>query len=273
VLVVISGVPGVGKSAVAAELADRLSAVHLSIDPVEDAMLGAGLPSGWQTGVAAYEVTRAAAELNLARGRVVVVDAVNDSEPARATWRTAADRTQVPVVFVLLTCSDEGEHRRRLEGRVRGFGRLAEPTWPQVAERLASYQPWEDCVVVDTGRPLPAVVDEVEAQVGCRPAVLDVLAAPHRTAPGDGDAVAAARAAMTSHWCSTVVPGEDEGWVVRTWTAPPAGQRRPTGTPDVVHRVVARHVGGQPVEGEPVGRQRIEAGKVQLVVQQVHPAG
>jgi predicted kinase len=165
VLVILSGVPGVGKSAVAAELADRLSAVHLSIDPVEDAMLGAGLPAGWQTGVAAYEVTRAAAELNLARGRVVVVDAVNDSEPARATWRTAADRTQVPLVCVLLTCSDEGEHRRRLEGRVRGFGRLAEPTWPQVVERLASYQSWEDCVVVDTGRPLPAVVDEVQAQV------------------------------------------------------------------------------------------------------------
>jgi predicted kinase len=167
VLVVLSGLPGVGKSAVAAALANRLSAVHLSIDPVEDALLAAGLPAGWQTGVAAYEATRASAELNLAQGRVVVVDAVNDSEPARSTWRTAADRTSASLAFVHLTCSDEAEHRRRLEGRVRGFGRLPEPTWPQVVERMASYEPWSagDCVVVDTGRALPLVVDEVERRL------------------------------------------------------------------------------------------------------------
>ena len=166
-LTVISGVPGVGKSAVAAELATRLAAVHLSIDPVEDAMLAAGLPAGWQTGVAAYEATRACAELNLTQGRVVVVDAVNDSEPARSTWRAAADRTSAPLVFVLLTCRDEAEHRRRLEGRVRGFGRLPEPTWSDVVERLASYEPWGagNCHVVDSGPGLHVVVDEVERHV------------------------------------------------------------------------------------------------------------
>jgi len=91
-LIVISGLPGTGKTAVAAGVAARLRAVHLSIDTVEDAMLGAGLAPGWQTGVAAYEATRAAAEQNLALGRDVVVDAVNDSEPARQTWRRAAER-------------------------------------------------------------------------------------------------------------------------------------------------------------------------------------
>jgi predicted kinase len=37
-LIVVSGLPGTGKSAVAAELAARLGAVHLSIDPIEDAL-------------------------------------------------------------------------------------------------------------------------------------------------------------------------------------------------------------------------------------------
>src|SRR3954447_13072767 len=85
VLIVISGLPGTGKSAVAAVLADRLRAVHLSIDPIEDALLGAGLARSWETGVAAYEAARVMAEGNLTLGRSVVVDAVNDSEPARET--------------------------------------------------------------------------------------------------------------------------------------------------------------------------------------------
>lgn len=252
-IVVISGLPGVGKSAVAADLADRLSAVHLSVDPVEDALRGAGLPAGWTTGVAAYEATRASAELNLVLGRVVVVDAVNDSEPARATWRSAAERTGVPAVFVLLTCQDAVEHRRRLEGRSRGFTSLPEPGWPEVVERAAGYEPWDEpaCLVVDTAPPLPEVVEQVARHVaerrpgGPRPAA-------GRWPPRDGDAVAAARSALTRHWRSTVVPGGQDDWVVRTWTGTPPGDGRPSGAPDAVHRVAEE--GGA------------------LVVRQVHPA-
>lgn len=257
-IVVVSGVPGVGKSAVASALATRLSAVHLSVDPVEDALLAAGLLPGWQTGVAAYEVTRVSAELNLSSARRVVVDAVNDSEPARSTWRRAAERAEVPVVFVLLTCRDAVEHRRRLEGRVRGFDRLSEPTWPQVVERMARYEPWADrdeCLVVDSARPLELVVDEVEEHVSTQHRSGSSLSRPPGAGrpPDEGDAVAAARSAVMSHWRSTVVPGEDGGWVVRTWTSTPPGDSRPSGTPDVVHQV-----------GEQDG---------ELVVQKLHPAG
>ncbi|WP_115923773.1 AAA family ATPase [Calidifontibacter indicus] len=86
-LIAISGLPGVGKSSIAAAVASRDGAVHLSIDPVEESILACGLPSGWQVGVAAYEAVGAMAEQNLRLGRDVVVDAVNDSEEARQTWR------------------------------------------------------------------------------------------------------------------------------------------------------------------------------------------
>ena len=86
-LIVVSGLPGVGKSEAARRVAAALRAVHLSIDPVEEALLSTGLAPGWTTGVAAYEAVRAAAESNLSLGLTVVVDAVNDSEPARETWR------------------------------------------------------------------------------------------------------------------------------------------------------------------------------------------
>jgi len=143
-LVVISGLPGTGKSAVAAEVAREADAVHLSIDTVEDALLGAGIPRSWTTGVAAYEAVRAAAEQNLDLGRIVVVDAVNDSEPARATWRRAAATTGTPLMFVLLTLDDEAEHRRRLEGRSRNLTNLLEPSWDDVSSRRSSFAPWTD---------------------------------------------------------------------------------------------------------------------------------
>lgn len=143
-LVVISGLPGTGKTAVAAVVARGAEAVHLSIDTVEDALLGAGLARSWVTGVAAYEAVRAAAEQNLGLGRIVVIDAVNDSEPARDTWRRAAATADVPLIFVLLTLDDEVEHRRRLEGRTRNLGNVHEPSWDDISSRRASFEPWED---------------------------------------------------------------------------------------------------------------------------------
>lgn len=145
-LVVISGLPGTGKTAVAAKVARDADAVHLSIDIVENALLGAGFPRSWTTGVAAYEAVRAAAEqnLDLNLGRIVVVDAVNDSEPARDTWRRAAATAGVPLIFVLLALDDDVEHRRRLEGRSRNLTNVAEPSWEDVSSRRASFEPWSD---------------------------------------------------------------------------------------------------------------------------------
>lgn len=73
-LVVVSGLPGVGKTSVAEIVATRTRSVHLSIDAVEESILACGLPSGWQVGVAAYEAVRAMAEQNLLLGHDVIVD-------------------------------------------------------------------------------------------------------------------------------------------------------------------------------------------------------
>ena len=52
-LIVISGLPGVGKTSIAEIIAARTGSVHLSIDEVEESILACGLPRGWQVGVAA----------------------------------------------------------------------------------------------------------------------------------------------------------------------------------------------------------------------------
>ena len=148
----LSGLPGVGKTSVAEIVAARTGSVHLSIDAVEDSILACGLPRGWEVGVAAYEATRAMAELNLRLGHDVVVDAVNDSDEARQTWRAAASRTGADIEFVHLLISDAQEHRRRLHGRDRGLAHVGEPTWADVQRRRSDYAAWSDAVAeIDTG--------------------------------------------------------------------------------------------------------------------------
>jgi predicted kinase len=111
-------------------------------------------------------VTRAAAEQNLALGWNVVIDAVNDSEPARQTWRHAAERAAVALRFVVLTCSNPEEQRRRLESRRRGLRHLPEPTWDRVESRASTYEPWTDQhILVDTYAPLETVIEETQRQL------------------------------------------------------------------------------------------------------------
>lgn len=144
VLIVISDLPATGKTTLADALARRASAVHLSVDNVEDALLGAGAAPGWSTGVAAYEAVAAMARQNLALGLDVVVDAVNDSDAARQTWRDAAREAGVVVRFVILLPPERPEHQRRLRDRRRDLAHVGEPTWAQVVARAEAYEPWPD---------------------------------------------------------------------------------------------------------------------------------
>lgn len=167
-LVAVSGLPGVGKTSVAEMVARRTGLVHLSIDAVEESILACGLPSGWQVGVAAYEATRAMAEQNLRLGNNVIVDAVNDSEEARDTWRRAVAATGARLDFIHLDISDTQEHSRRLMSRDRGLAHIGEPTWADVQRRRAEYAAWSDGVEeFDTaGQTADEVADAIIAGMG-----------------------------------------------------------------------------------------------------------
>ncbi|WP_158590023.1 AAA family ATPase [Amnibacterium setariae] len=163
VLVVLSGPPGIGKSTVGDAVAALHPAVRLSIDDVEEAMRACGIPAD-ATGIAAYEVVRAAAEQNLVLGLDVVVDAVNDSDPARGTWRRAADATGARLLQVVLATDDEGAHRARLEGRTRPFTRIPEPTWEAAVAMRDGTAPWpEDVLRLDAALPPDALARTVLA--------------------------------------------------------------------------------------------------------------
>jgi predicted kinase len=150
-LIVMSGLPGAGKSAVAEELGRRIPAPVLSVDPVEAAMWRAGIDRGQPTGLAAYVVVEALAGEILALGQRVIVDAVNDAEEAREQWRALARRSGAALRLIEVICSDPDVHRRRLAGRRRGLDGFPEPTWASVQARRAAFTNWcADRLVLDS---------------------------------------------------------------------------------------------------------------------------
>jgi predicted kinase len=150
-LIMMAGLPGVGKSTVAKEIARALSAPVVAVDLIEAAMWRAGMERSQPAGLAAYVVAEAIAEGVLALGQRVIVDAVNAVEPARNQWRFLAARSNVPLRIIEVICSDPDVHRQRLQSRSRGLPPDMEPTWTGVLQRQAAFEPWtDDRLVLDS---------------------------------------------------------------------------------------------------------------------------
>jgi len=153
VLVVVSGLPGVGKSSLADTLGRKLGAAVLSVDPIEAAIWRTGVPPSFETGVAAYEVVAVLAEHQLRLGLAVIADSVSSLEVARDMWRRAASRARSAMRVVEVICSDDDVHRQRLAGRDRGIEGFPEPSWDDVLRRRGEWEPWTDeHLVVDSMR-------------------------------------------------------------------------------------------------------------------------
>lgn len=163
-LVVLGGLPGVGKSTVARALARRGGAVHVRVDSIEQALVDAGLETH-PVGPAGYGVAQAVARDQLLAGRAVVADAVNALEIAREGWRAAARAAGAPVLEVELVCDDRERHAERVTGRVVDVPGLVPPTWEEVA--AAEPEPWHADLRLDTGRlSVDQAVDALVAAAG-----------------------------------------------------------------------------------------------------------
>ncbi|HEY6747252.1 MAG TPA: ATP-binding protein [Mycobacteriales bacterium] len=160
-LIQICGLPGTGKSTLAARLADRRPVVLLRIDAIEAAMWRNGLTPD-QTGVAAYSVAHSIALPHLERGHTVVADAVSAVGAARQGWSGTAEHAGVPLRVIETVCPDPVEHRRRVTTVTSDLPGFPLPTWEQVQTVAERYEPRDDeRLVVDTRRDPEACVQEV----------------------------------------------------------------------------------------------------------------
>jgi predicted kinase len=141
-LIVTAGLPGSGKSTIAEVVANRLGLVLLSVDPIEAAILAAGIDPDQPTGLAAYLVAEKLAEGALANGSGVIIDAVNAVEPAREQWMRLAAEQNTPIRFIEVVCSDPELHRERLESRSHRLAHLAGSDAHAVEQSLDEWEPW-----------------------------------------------------------------------------------------------------------------------------------
>jgi predicted kinase len=159
-LIVFGGLPGTGKTTVAKALAQKLDAVYLRVDTIEQGLRSSTVLKT-DVGPAGYVVAYRLAEDNLRIGRVVIADSVNSLQVTRDAWLSVAEHASTKVAEVEVICSDAVEHRRRVERRQSDIEGLKLPAWQEVIDR--AYENWDrPHIVIDTAS---GTVEETVAEL------------------------------------------------------------------------------------------------------------
>lgn len=160
ILIIFSGLPAVGKTAIAKELAARLCAVYLRIDSIEQAIRNCG--GGEDLADTGYRIAYAVAEDNLRLGHTVIADSVNPIQLTRDAWIGVAERAGVQSAEVEIACTDPLVHRRRVETRYTDIEGMRLPIWEDVVRR--EYADWDrERILIDTaGKTTPECAEELQ---------------------------------------------------------------------------------------------------------------
>ncbi len=139
-----------------------LQATVVVKDVVEAALWRRGVGREQGSFWASHELLTTLAAAELQRRRDVVLDTVATTEDVRADWRRLAVERGARFVVVVCVCSDEVEHRRRIDGRTRGIAGWPELSWEHVEGVKGRFEPWTDeHVVIDALDPVAANVERV----------------------------------------------------------------------------------------------------------------
>jgi predicted kinase len=164
VLVVIGGLPATGKSTIATGLAVRTATPYVRVDRIEHAIVA------WSTlshplGPVGYAIAYELALEQLRLGLDVIVECVNPVAVTRGAWLGTATKAGAVLIDVEVICSDEAEHRNRVETRSSDVEGLPKPTWSAVRER--EYEPWtrERLVIDSSTTSLEDAVDMIAARM------------------------------------------------------------------------------------------------------------
>ena len=145
-LFIFAGLPGTGKTTLSQQLARKINAVHLRIDTIEQALREL---CHLQVEGEGYRLAYRIAGDNLRLGIDVVADSCNPLELTRREWEQVAVDNGSTFFNIEVVCSDDREHRRRIETRNSKIRGLKLPTWRDVEDR--EYHDWtKDRIVIDT---------------------------------------------------------------------------------------------------------------------------
>ncbi|HZP96158.1 MAG TPA: ATP-binding protein [Candidatus Limnocylindria bacterium] len=169
-LVMLMGLPGVGKSYCARLLAERLGAAHVATDHLRSRLFIA--PSyADDENAAVFGIAEALVDELLARGHVVILDATHLVARNRApAERVARDRGAA--VFHVLVTADDGATRARLASRARerapgDHSDADERVYERMRERAIEL-PAEGYLEIRNGATVADEVARVAAAIGSR---------------------------------------------------------------------------------------------------------
>jgi len=157
-LIVFSGLPGTGKSALAEAVGRELGIPVFAKDWLEAVLLRSKLvpaETEKQLGSIGYDLLTVLAERQLILGQSVILDSVASTESIRNTWRELAKKYHADWRVIECICSDVSVHRERLEQRQRGIPGWHELKWSDVEFVRSYYAPWdEERLIIDSIDPV-----------------------------------------------------------------------------------------------------------------------
>jgi predicted kinase len=150
ILYIFSGLPGVGKTTIARELAKQIGAVFIRVDTIENALRVSSLHIH-PAEDADYEIGYAIARENLKNGVSVIADSVNPLLITRNAWREIALSIKIQYLEIEITCTDQELHKSRIENRNINFPNQNLPNWAEVLAR--NYEDWNcEHLTIDTAK-------------------------------------------------------------------------------------------------------------------------
>jgi predicted kinase len=166
-LILVMGLPGVGKSHCARLLCGRLGAAHVASDELRSRLFIAASYAD-EENRAVFAAATALVDSLLEEGHRVVVDATNLVARNRAGTVEAAKRRGVPVTYVRITASDEDARGRLASRRVaRAPGDHSEADEP-IYERMRAQRfepPSEGFLELVNGPEVSKEIDRIVAAV------------------------------------------------------------------------------------------------------------
>ncbi|MBK2026042.1 AAA family ATPase [Francisella philomiragia] len=143
---IFSGLPGVGKTTLAKQLAQAMSnTAYFRIDTVEYYLKKEYPQELTKQG---YEIAYYQAKENLELGKSVIIDCCNPILESRELWNSLSQINNTKVINIEIICNDKQTHQNRIETRYKSNPNKY-PTWQDVVNR--DYQVWNESIIkIDT---------------------------------------------------------------------------------------------------------------------------
>lgn len=176
-LLVVFGLPGVGKSYLARRFAERNLVMHLLSDSIRKQICGVSLSARcsdeFGKGIYAPEVTERTydemfrrANAFLCAGQSVVLDATFLSEESRNRCQELAEKIKVKPLFVLVECPEKTVVQRlKRRANAQSFSDADIEIYRRMKEKFQPPKPGGNLIKVDTSQPIVRLIKKIEYHI------------------------------------------------------------------------------------------------------------